>query len=343
MTAKEAEVILRGGDPLLLDDALKQLPPDVDPQLASAILAKQFDGPSVWAFARAYKKLPEPVIRALLVRLERRTNAFSIFLRVYTADAPDLCDAWERGLFRLLSLDTTYAWGSKQKRAKFTELASEPRVVEAIQAAVVANEEARIDALAVLAVDASDASVDALMPHFERAARDKNRKLDRLAMLRKYATATPAMTQMLARVDAMLDERNASSPALDLARHIGLGELKVFWFHKYVGSSTLNRNSVPWYQGHITVDSRESEWLAVSISEVPGSVAGRRLYTSFNAYVLKSDTLELGRCTPQELPQWLAASAKKLNFAWDFGEVGGRSNVRGAKRERITQWLQEGA
>lgn len=342
LTAAEAAVVLRGPDDRQRDAVLRNLPPDVDPTLAADVLVSGLgDGKGVWGFARHFKKLPEPVIRALLQRLAERPDPASVFLRVYLADAPDLPAAWQRALYRLLSLDTTYAWGSKERRAKLTALAQEPRVVEALQAAVVANDVVRLDALAVLALDASEASVDALMPHFERAARAQDRGLDRLQALKKYASPTPAMTAMLKRVDALLAARNDASPALDLARRLGLGDLKAFWYRKYLGSTALNPFNVPVFQGSVGFDSREADWMHCSVSQMhPGGL--RSGSTHFTATKVYADTLKLGRCAAEEVPAWLAAAAKTHAFTWNFDGSTPSSNLRGKKRDRVVEWLRTG-
>lgn len=358
MKAAEANALLKSGDDRAIHQMLRKAPADIDPALAADKLVGWLDEDrSVWGFARYYKKLPVPVIAALMKRLEgragpsqaqrgsraqrvgpdREAGPAEIFLRVYLAGEKDLAAAWERAMYRLLSLDTTYAWGSKQKREKLTGLAQEPKVVEALQAAAVGSAKVRLDALAVLAIDASDASVDALMPHFERAATEKDRGLDRLQDLKKYATPTPAMTAMLARVDALLGERNATSPALALADHIGVGPLTTFWFRCWLGSTELNRFSVPRIQGNFAIDSRSPDWFSVSLSVVePGGL--RSQHSAFSSEKVYGDSMKLGRCGAEEVPAWLARAARKLKCAWTRPEHAS-SNLRGKKRDRVIEWL----
>ena len=183
------------------------------------------------------------------------------------------------------------------------------------------------------------ASVDALMPHFERAAKQRDRGLDRLQNLRKYASPTPAMTAMLARVDALLDHRHSTSPALALADQIGVGPQKAFWFDAWIASTTLNRNGVPTYQGSVSVDSRDADWFRCSMSEV--HVGGlRSRMTSFTAGKTYTDTLGLGSCTAEEMPAWLARAAKTLKLKLAPFEP--RTNLRGKKRVRLVEWLTTG-
>lgn len=197
----------------------------------------------------------------------------------------------------------------------------------------------RIDFLAVLAIDASDASVDALLPHFERAAKEQDRGLDRLKMLKKYASPTPAMTAMLARVDAMLGAREAASPALAVAERIGLGAQTTFWFHTRFGSEQPNRQGVPLFQCNVRIDSRKADWMECRLSEVQDG--DRVRHTSFTATKLEEDTFGLGRCDAEDLPRWLAAAATKLGFTWGPPSDPWTS-LRGKKRDHLVAWLTGG-
>ncbi len=319
LSAAQAAAVLQGTDPAQLHAVLKALPEGVDPQLAASALARTLSNPNaVWRFARSYRRLPAPVIRALLEQLKDQASPPVIFLRVYTDGEPDLCATWERALQRLSSLDLTYAWGSKQRRAKFVELAAERRVVEAIQASVVASPFARLDALAVLAIDASEASVDALMPHFERAARDEDRGLQRLQALKTYASDTPAMNQMLARIDALLAALNEASPAL--------------WFRAHLMGGV---DPDPWFHADVRVDSRDRLWFTVMLHQ---TAKNRR--TWFDSEKVHDDALKLGPCAMAALPAWLDAAAKAYRFSWDFESMSMQSGLRGKKRDRVVQWLR---
>jgi hypothetical protein len=66
-----------------------------------------------------------------------------------------------------------------------------------------------------------------------------------------------------------------------------------------------------------------------------------RRSTSFTDTRIERDALELGRCTPHELPVWLANVADTLDVEWAPFEVS-RSNLRGKKRDAVAQWLRRG-
>jgi hypothetical protein len=168
------------------------------------------------------------------------------------------------------------------------------------------------------------------MPHFERAAREQGQHLDRLQLLKRYAAPTPAMTSMLARVDALLHQRQATSPALALATHLGFGPLKAFRFTVALGAK---EDAPPPFHGYVHVDHRDADWLDVGVE-----LGERR--THFTAHTHSADELRLGRCPPRHLPAWLAAAGHKLRRTPVALHV--TSNLRGMKRARIVDWLMNG-
>jgi hypothetical protein len=347
LSKAEAEAVLRDVEShrAELGEVLKALPPDVDPELAAdAAMTLVWKGvwTESWRFARACGRLPPPAIRAVLRRLPAAPGPHAVVLRDLVPlelDDAALEAAWGGALQALLDLQTSYGWGSKQKRAKLQALAAEPRLLGAVQAAAGACEEAPVDLLAVLAIDASEASVDALLPHVERAAREKDRGLDLLQRLRTHARSTPTLDALLARVEGLLEAREAASPALLLARELGFGEVETFWFFTLFGSTGLDRSNVPVYQVSLRVDSREADWLSVHVSG-PVGMELRIPGTSFGADAVHRDELGLGRCAASELPQWLARSARKLGVTWSLSQVDPSTSVRGKKRERLARWLR---
>lgn len=325
-------------------DLLGRLPAGVDPSLVADAALALFDA-RPWAMARKSRRLPVAAIRELVARLPERNTPWATFVRVLvdpSAGDDALAARWTYALDAMLSLDTTYAWGSKPKKAKIRALAEDLDTLAAVQATAAAHPLVRLDLLAVLAFDGSEASVDALVPHFGRAADSRDAMLDRLAALKVHARPTPAVNALLESVTAMLTERKASSPALELPPLIGLGPLDVFWFSGWFGSVEKNGNRVPKVQGGLTVDSRHANWFSISLSEVQASfpVHGRR--TAFNAEKVHADELGLGTCTPAELPAWLARAMKTLDVTLDAASLSPRTHLRGKKRERLIEWLRGG-
>lgn len=339
MSRVEAEAALRS-DGRAQHEALLRLPPDADPQLvAKALLG--FRGRSWWAFARNARKLTAPMIDAVLAGLEEDRSAPSVFLREVVRSAMpsvSLVEAWDVAIEGYLSLDSTYAWGSKQRRAKFADLARDPRTLAGCQAAAAGCADASTSMLAVLATDASDASIDALMPHFVGAQAEGDGRLDRLERLKTHARDTDGMRAMLAEIERALGVRNAASPALALAGPLGLGDVKELWFSVFLGSREHTAHRVPRFQAHVDVDSRSDVWFTVHVSELSGVGASGGI--SFNVRQVWRDTFGVGPCEARDLPGWLARVAGMHGIDWDFAGASVRTGLRGKKRDAVLRWLR---
>ncbi|NMO19626.1 hypothetical protein HPC49_48365 [Pyxidicoccus fallax] len=329
-------------------DVLKNLPEDVDPALAAGAavgLIGQGYHPA-WLFAKTCRRLPVPVIHAVMERLEADRRPHSFIVREYVRrDAGEdvLVTDWDEAMQVLLDLQTTYAWGSKQKKAKFQALAGRPRVLQALQAAAVACEQVSLDLLAVLAVDASEASLDALIPHVERAVTQQNWELDRLQDLRTHARSTPVMDDLFSRMEALLTARRARSPALALAQELGFGEPEAFWFRAHFSCAVSDGVPAYRYQGHISVDSRAATWFSISLSDTGPRDILQSQSTSFNSEKVNRDDLGLGTCQPAAFATWLAAAAERFRIRWNFDGMSLTTSLRGKKRDQLERWLRGGS
>lgn len=346
-TLREVETVLRTQhhERSSLLEVLKALPDDVDPALAAraavGLIGDSYH--STWLFARTCRRLPVPVIRACLELLEADRRPHAFILREYVRrEAKDdvLAVDWDEALQVLLGLETTYAWGSKQKRAKFQALADQPRVLQALQTAAVACEQVSLDLLAVLAADGSEASLDALIPHIERAVRQQDWELDRLQDLRTHARSTPVMDDLFSRMKALFEARQARSPALGLAKALGFGELDAFWFQVHISSPEFDGAPAYMHQVHLSVDSRSATWFHVSLSASNPADMLRPRSTSFNSDKVYCDDLGLGTCVPSDFPAWLAASAERLRTRWNFDQLSLGTSLRGKKRNQLERWLR---
>lgn len=314
-------------------EALGRLPDDVDPELAANVVLSLIkpEAPSSWFFADTCKHLPASVIRAVLARLRSGPRrADFIFLTEAVSEGPELVEQWQSALKGLLDLQTSYAWGSKQRRAKLKALAENPRFLAALQTAVVGGEHVLDDMLAALAADGSEASVDALLPRFVAAQKDRSELLDQLAKVKTHAARTPAMDEMLSSLREGLDERNAASPALAFARELGL-EVKRFKVYVRLHSTATNAQGAPIVQCAVTVDSTSPVWLSVHLVQLE---ADKR--TSFTSERSQGDELELGRCEARELPAWIERASAKFGVTW-------APETPGTKHETLfAQWVRRG-
>lgn len=330
---------------------------DVTP-LARALVGVVGNG---FMLGRHCKKLPPAIIRALVAqpippempawaRVDERLATLRnlVFVKELVPAAGDdaaVTAAWQAALQALLDLQTTYAWGSKQRRQKVAAVAASPSLLAAVQTAVVACSSApggeggrSADWLAVLVADGSEASADAIMPYFHRAITDGT-GLELLERLRTHAADTPPNRAMLAAVEERLARRSATSPALALAPLFGLdADARELWLHLRFSSVEHNRAHVPLIQASLQVDSRARDWMALHVARVQD--AGSITRTSFNQEKVWGDDLELGTAPLLELPGYVARAASKLGIAWDWDGAYVRTGLRGDKRAAIVSWLR---
>lgn len=345
---EQVEAVLRTGSHDDVSKAIRNLPADVDPQLAARVILSGDDG---WAFNvpgwRLDHRFPAHVIRAILELLEEpaRTEGhpmrvLAIFLVTVvptTLGDAELVSKWKPTLRAYFDMGTTYGWGSKQKRQKLRSVAGEPDFLRGVQAIAVGCQDIRRDMLAVLCTDGSDESIDALMPHFDRAERNGKRLKGLLALGKHANPDSDGIRSLLDTAEARLHALSQQSPARALANHIGLGSPDIFWFDASCWSAEPT-GRISRYQGHVKVDSRSPRWFSVGMTHVdlrPGHHELRA--THFDNEKAREDSLGLGVCTAEEVPAWLSRTAKKLDVAWSAPHL--RSSVRGKKRKIIEDWL----
>ncbi len=205
--------------------------PSEDADVATALELLEW---SWYRFARSTEGLAAETARGVLQRLEaweqepgvrtpERRRAASLFLRAAVDDLTDeaVSRTWRPAVIALKAFESQYAWGSKEKRARLAAVQADARLVEACRAAVVGCTQLPLELLAVLALDGTEASADALLPHVDRAMADQT-KLEALARLERFAAPTKAMTSLMTLLLGRLREARQGSPVLELARRLGL-------------------------------------------------------------------------------------------------------------------------
>ncbi|MEZ4320371.1 MAG: hypothetical protein R3F61_23020 [Myxococcota bacterium] len=303
---------------------------------AESLLAEGFGS---WAFCRHAQKADPSVIRALMAVPLDVGSPQSVFVHALVdveLDDDGLVERWRSALQGLLDLQVTYAWGSAKRRAKLVGIATDPAKLGAVQAACARCELVPIDFLAVLALDASEPSEDAFLPHLERARVRNDGLLDTLERLRKHVKPGSGIARLLDRVDEALDRREAASPALVYAEHFGVRNATTFWFRLGFGSVELTGGGVPRIQAHLVVDSSSSEWFALHVTGIEEGL--RFATTSVTADGIKRDALGLGPCDPDRVPDYLKAAAETLGIEWNAAHPHLSASVRGRKRDRIATW-----
>lgn len=288
-------------------------------------------GRSYYLFARATEVLEPALIRQLLHALVKKRPRDPGVLFLQTAfDETAPRESWRTAVNALKVFGAFYTWGSKPKRDKLTAVASNPRLLAATQTAAVGSSEVPDEYLAVLAVDASETSIDALLPHFAAAMKDPTR-LDGLAKLGVFAKSTPALTALLAQVEERLRERHAASPSMLLARQLDLVTGPRFRVRVGCEATPSGKGSLD-----VLLDSSSADdyrvWL---FRDGPGRI-------TFSAHAMKVDDLGLGRCALPDLPQWLSRAEKTLGVRWDPARMVGRY-LRGQRLATFVGWLLSGS
>lgn len=316
---------------------LKALPPGTNPRFAAAATLDLFSA-IPWKLCRFAQTLPDEVVRLVLPKLDDE-HAEAPFLRALVKP-DDLKQTWVRALEGVAALNTTYAWGSKKHVEKLRSVAKRGDFLEAVQLAVIATKEPREDFLGVLALDGSEASVDALMPHFVAAMQAGDDGLDQLAKLKKYAADTKAMRALVSQAEAARSKRNTTSGALAFAQALGLGPLKSFGWGQFVRVADAKKREV---ELSVDVDSKSGPWFSVHVARATEKPKYRLEVTAFNSSrKAERDELKLGRCEPHELPAFVARVQKKLGVNWKLAKTTPFTNVKGDKAKRLTAWLSGG-
>lgn len=289
---------------------------------------------SWYRFARSTEALEVKVVRAVLAELEpwsqtvtksardgERRRAASVFLRAAADDTTDqtLLATWRTAVNALKVFESQYEFGSKEKGARLTELRKNERIVEAARAAAVGSTNVPLELLAVLAMEGSEPSADALLPHVERALKDEA-QLEPLSRLGRYAAKTKAMTALMSLIEGRLDAARTSAPANELAKALGIASGKRF-------------------RVDVRVPGVGNRFFWISIdSDLPGpafygGVGGERTSTDLHH---ADGTTE---CSLLELPTYLRDAAKKLETTWEFRSASTR-HLRGKRLATFLSWLE---
>lgn len=322
--SRAVEDALRAGDVT----ALRKVTDAVDAEVvADAVLALwgARPTPSMWRVARSCQQLPPRAVEAVLRRLrDVPQRGYAVFVLEGAR-----VTSWRDTLRGYLDLSTQHAWGSKESRERVKRHAVGP-LLPAIQAATVAGGEVPLKFHAVLASDASDASLDALLASFSAAAEQQSDRLARLRKLKTHAAATDEMHGFFEAVERGIDRRAASSGVMAFAQSLGLDGkgLKV----RVTLRSTVKQN-VPMYQGSVAIDATSARWFHVSLSRVSFAGSTSTHFTTDSA----SDALNVGRCEPHDLPAWLAKTQDTLRIRWATPSFYG--SLRGKKRQAFIDWL----
>jgi hypothetical protein len=319
----------------------KSLPEDVDVALAADVIFSGYprtNDDSVWDIAIFCQHLPASVIRRVLFKIARERPSLEVSLFLTAVVSPELTDqelklAWSRGLLALRDVQGSYGWSHKQRSTKLLAISKSPLLLRGTQTAVVGTRYPSRDMLAVLAIDGSEESVDALIPHFDAAQKEKSNGLDVLVGLEKFFTR-PAVKAMMSLAKKMLKDRNDNSGALGFSRELGLTGNP---FEASISLDSIqSRRDFPKFQGTVKISSKTANWFSVEVWGAWGECKDQD--TSFDFKNVERDELKLGRCEPHDLPGWLLNAQNKLEIQWNIDSLP-RGTLRGKMRTQFTAWL----
>lgn len=322
------------GKPVAIDAALRSLPRNANLELAVAVVLRLLEQPHWLAAAGT---LPVRLIRGVIAAPATTPNHVFLQLAVPDGSAPAMKSAWLAAVSTLRDLaDTLHPLETPARREVLAAIAKSP-LVPAIQGVVANSAEVALEMLVVLALDGSDASLDALIPHLDLALGARDARLERLAKIRPFVRSTPALDALFAELDGALAARRSTSPALAFGEALGLGRLDEMWFSFQLMSTEAHHAGLPRYQGRVRIDSREDPWFAVELQFVKaGPDRSHDKVTRFDL-VTTHDEIGIGRCQPAELPAWLRSIAGMLKLSWNKYLI--RTN---ADPKKIETWLITG-
>lgn len=271
-----------------------------------------------WLLARQCRT-PE-VIRAVLDQLEGR-DAPTLFMRA-SVRGPDVTEQWLESIDALRALTNpdiarSDKWGSPRRLARLRAIASNPRLVEGVRAAVVAaTGPLEIDWFAVLAFDASEDSVDALLPHVARALDADAETIDLLLAVVAKAPKREALRRMTDALAAARTSVVTTSQVPELAALLGVSPEKLrFRLELSAWPKTRVRAS-------LSVDGGAAQTVlgALEVSE-PGQ-----------AKVTDLAGRDLGAAL-----KFLRDEGAATNLEWSLCEL--RTHLRGPRAQKLARWL----
>jgi hypothetical protein len=289
------------------------------------------DGLVEWSFSDEWRaaKLPEMREGLRALKKQRRPAPLSLLLLTATDGASDaeLPARFVEAIGALADLDSSHRRGGGMHRRKIAGVATRARIVAALQAIVV-GDAARLpfDWLAALVAEGSEDSADALLPRIDRAFKDGGVAVEELAELRSFASSN-VMLGLCDEIAARHARQLAESPARVLAERMGVAQAR--WRLHF--ASVEMTDSFARVSGTLRIDSGQATWFELHLS----SGGKNTLFERTPALVVRCDDLGVGACEPDELPEFLARLAKRMDV--HFHATG--SELEPDDQKRVVRWL----
>jgi hypothetical protein len=248
----------------------------------------------------------------------------SLFMRV-AVPGPEVVEQWVEGIDALRKLTNpeiarSDKWGSRKRLATIRALAQRPLLVDAVRAVVVtATEPLEIDWFAVLAADASEASLDALMPHAARALEGDVALMELLRAVLDKLPGSDGLSRLREGLSRSWTQKLAASGVDTLATELGVPpkRLRFRASLEAPGDDWRTRSSA-----RLIVDGRAAKAVDGTLDVVRALRAGEseRKVSSLSGRSLAEATQVIQRAS-----QWASITIN--------------TSLRGKHREQVRGWL----
>ena len=248
----------------------------------------------------------------------RALNCAAVFLNAMVDATSDqsLVTTWREALAALDDIQK-YPFDATKRRNKLRDIARNQRILTAWQTAAVGVTFLPDAVLALLIIDASEASLDALLPHFERARLDAE-VLSSFEVMARYET--PRTTSLFARLRADAATKRAASPVLAFGERFGLAKNGRFKLSLSVLAKKPAKRFT-WDFIELRFDSNDEPGFSLS--------TGQQTRTPTSS----SSWSRLVRSTLEGLPRAIATLARKGKLEWNF------EAARPARAAALLRWL----
>ena len=278
---------------------LDALPTGIDPKLVERVMRVTFKR----VIAKACRRLPDEYVPIAWRVIAKQKSPDATFLRSYA----DLRagSAW---LIQAAMVDRT-----PRNRKRLEPLCADVTGLAAAQATVVAHGLEAKQLIAVLAHDGSDTSIDALVETLHHALTARDQSLDALAEWLTPFARGPRIESVVGELAQALAARGAGSPLLALAARFGHGGDRLV-FQLAIDARKVRQGRTRVATGFVDLSSHTMPNARASITWTLTKY--RR--TRWEDGRVTEDELELGGPRDvDDIPRWLAASAKKLKIQWN--------------------------
>lgn len=227
----------------------------------------------------------------------------------------------------------------KPTAKRIAALTGDASGVAAARATVAKHGAAIPQLFAILANDGAPPSAAVLTKIVEHAAATADETLDALFAYLVPCARGPKMKALATQVTRSRDARGAASSVQDLAARFGATTKSRFVFELSIDSRQVQAGLLRKAALHVTLSSHALPNVDVMVV--------RHLWnhktTWFEDGNVKADDNKLGRpSTIDDLPRWIAASARVLKVSWDRDTLLVQSSLRGKARTAAVDWLLGG-